>query len=189
LKVRHWDPEEYLGCRKGGKRGGEDLVATDKPTSSILSSFMEGEDGSQVSDKTKMAAWRSAKGFFEQLLKDNSAPAAWGSAPLSIQHELINILETGFPFLRFCEGHWKANQVATNSYSQWYQHAINHKAAVKAKKLRKATEDDDQAQVIDIDSSENDNCHNATFSNLFPYLFPLYLFTSSPCFPSPGLYL
>ena len=151
--IRQWTADEYHSYRKGVKRGGEDVL-TDRPTS-VLSSYMEDETGNQVSDKTKKATRATAKGFFEQLLRDNSAPAAWGSAPLSIRNKLINILESEFPFLRFCEGHWKANQVATNSYSQWYQHAVDRKAGVEAKKAKKkadagAAED----EVIDVDTDE-----------------------------------
>ena len=155
LNIKHWSPDEYNSYRKGGKRGGEN-TPTNRPTSSILLSYMEDENGNQVSDKTKKATRATAKGFFEQLLQDNNAPAAWGSAPLSTRNKLINILESEFPFLRFCEGHWKANQVATNSYSQWYQHAVDRKAGVEAKKAKKkaaagAAED----EVIDVDIDKN----------------------------------
>ena len=152
--IRQWTADEYHSYRKGGKRGGENAL-TDRPTS-ILSSYMEDEDGTQVSDKTKKATRATAKAFFEQLLLENNAPIAWGSAPLSIRNKLINILESEFPFLRFCEGHWKANQVATNSYSQWYQHAVDRKAGVEVKKAkRKATAGAAGDEVIDVDTDEN----------------------------------
>jgi hypothetical protein len=151
-----WGPDEYQAYRKGGKRGGENTL-TDKPTSSILSIFMEDENGSQVPEKTKKALRRTAKGFFEGLLENGSAPAAWGNATLSTRHTFINTMETEFSFLRLCEDHWKANQVATNSYSQWYQHATERKTVVAAKKANKRATEQHKAIAIEVDASENEN--------------------------------
>jgi hypothetical protein len=152
-KIKLWGPEEYQGYRKGGKRGGENPL-TDKSNSSILSIFMEDENGNQIPEKTKKVVRKTAKAFYEGLLKNGNAPTAWGHATLSIRHTFINMLETEFPFLRFCEGHWKANQVATNSYSQWYLKALERKAAALAKKANKRTTE--EHGIIDVDVDEND---------------------------------
>jgi hypothetical protein len=160
--ITFWGPDEYQVYRKGGKRGGENILA-DKPTSSILSIYMEDENGNQIPEKKKKVVRNMAKGFFEELLKNGNAPGTWGNATLSIRHTFINTLETEFYFLRFCEGHWKANQIATNHYSQWYQHAIEREAAAKAKRTSKRTADEigdheviDIDVDVDIDANEND---------------------------------
>lgn len=143
--IRDWEPDHY-NSRRGRQRGGKDS-REDRPAS-VLSSYMEDETGDQVSEKTKRAVRMMAKGFFLGLLRDNKAPACWGSAPLSVRNQLINTLENVFPFLRFCAGHWKANQVATNSYSQWYGNVVENRSDLKAKKACKS-------EVIDVDADKN----------------------------------
>jgi uncharacterized protein YaiL (DUF2058 family) len=66
-------------------------------------------------------------------------------------------VETEFSFLWLCEDHWKANQVTTNSYSQWYQHATERKSAVEAKKANKRATEQHEAIAIEVDASENEN--------------------------------
>ena len=144
--VKRWDSNVYLSDRKGKTRRGEEPPA-EKQNYSVLSSFMEDENGDQVPEKKKKAARAVAKGFFEELLTGKTAPVVWGSAPLSARYHLISILESQFPFLRLCEDHWKANMVATNSYSQWYPTAM----AREATKKRAAKGD-----IIDVDANEND---------------------------------
>lgn len=152
--IFHWGPEKYLASRKPGDRGGKKSLAGTKDPS-ILSSFMEQSDGTQVSDKDKQAVRRTARAFFEALLKNNRAPTTWGNAPINIQHQLINVLETEYPFLRFCDQHWKSLQVATNSYSQWYITAISRKTGIEAREAVKgATKKSAKVEVIDVDPDD-----------------------------------
>ena len=98
---------------------------------------------------------KTAKQFFQELLDNGRAPPNWGDAPRDVENELIHILESEYDWVRLCEGHWKANKIATNSYSQWYSKAIKRKAAADARKVvaKKRAE----AEVIDVDSDDNDN--------------------------------
>jgi hypothetical protein len=141
--IVHWDEDAYQGSRKGGKRGGEDDPEK-KSKGPVLSSFMEEEDGSEVTKTTKKAIGNAAKGLFNRLLQDGVAPTTWGQATLDAQHALIHSLETQFPFLRFCKNHWKSRMVATNSYSQWYRKAIQRKLATTAK-------GNNEAEAIEVD--------------------------------------
>lgn len=155
--VKHWDNNGYNGSRKGGKRGGEDSLEG-KAKSSVLSSFMEDQNGRPISDKGRKKARKAAKQFFQELLDNGRAPPNWGDAPRDVENELIHILESEYDWVRLCEGHWKANKIATNSYSQWYSKAIKRKAAADAKKVvaRKRAE----AEVIDVDSDDSDDSDN-----------------------------
>lgn len=114
---------------------------------------MEDKDGNQVSDKKKDAVRAMARAFYEGLLKNNTAPTAWGNATVSIRHQFINLLETEFFFLRLCDGHWKANQVATNGYSQWYTGAVGRKAALEAKRASKGRAE----QIIDVELTDSES--------------------------------
>ncbi|KAF9785131.1 hypothetical protein BJ322DRAFT_1108591 [Thelephora terrestris] len=152
--VNHWENDGYNGSRKGGKRGGEDALE-EKPKISVLSSFMEDESGREIPEKVRKAVRKTAKQFFQEILDNNRAPANWGEAARDIESKLIHILESEFFWLRLCEGHWKANKVATNSYSQWYGKAIRRKAAAEARKI--AAMKQAAADVIDVDADDTDN--------------------------------
>ena len=121
---------------------------TDK--SSILSSYMEDENGVDLPESTKEAVREEARNFFQLLLENNRAPAVWGDAAINIKNEYLYCMETQYPFLRFCQDHWKAKQVATNSYSQWQSNA--------AKRMRVAiTKKKALTEVIDVNPAEDDN--------------------------------
>ena len=130
--VVHWDEGKYQEIRKGGKGNGEDDLKKELK-GSVLSCYMEDENGNEVPENTRKAVRKRAKGLFNQLLQGGVAPATWGGAPLDVQHQLIFQLESEFPFLRFCANHWKSTMVATNSYSQWYRLACGRRAAAGAK--------------------------------------------------------
>ena len=145
--VRFWFPDDYHNLRKSGKANeGESLE--DGSKSSVLSRYMEDERGEMVPEATKKAARAHAKGTFLQLPPAKRAPAKWGDAPQDVSNELIHSLETAFPWLRFCKDHWKAKQVATNSYSQWLPGALD--------RLRTKTRTGPLSldEIIDVDAVE-----------------------------------
>ena len=109
-----------------------------KPKTSVLSSYMVGEDGAPVSRSTMDAVRQEARLYYFLLLGNGKAPHVWGEAPIDIRNELLYRLETAFPFLRYCENHWKAKKVATNSYSQWKNY--------RTKKM----------EVIDVDTDDEE---------------------------------
>ena len=150
--VKMWEDHEYNGHRKGGRRGGED-DPQDKPKGSILSSYMEDEDGEEIPKGTRDRVRKTARGLFAQLLRRNEAPITWGAAPLNVQTELVFKLEKEYPFLRLCANHWKAEKVATNSYSQWYRRAAGRQVAAQAQVAIKVESD---VEVIDVDADDSD---------------------------------
>jgi hypothetical protein len=120
--VRNWFASEYNKKRRSGKKGRAiDPEESDEsgPQMSVLSSYGVDEDGIPVSKTTMDAAREEARAFFLLLLERKRAPKVWGDAPVDIKNELLYRLETSFPFLRYCDNHWKAKKVATNGYSQW----------------------------------------------------------------------
>ena len=58
--VKHWENDGYNGSRKGGKRGGEDSFEG-KAKTSVLSSFMEDQNGRPISDKGRKKARNISK--------------------------------------------------------------------------------------------------------------------------------
>ena len=150
--VKMWEDHKYNGHRKGGRRGGED-DPQDKPKGSVLSSYMEDENGEEIPKGTRDRVRKTARGLFAQLLRRNEAPITWGAAPLNVQTELVFKLEKEYPFLRLCANHWKAEKVATNSYSQWYGRAAGRQVAAEARVAIKVESD---VEVINIDADDSD---------------------------------
>jgi hypothetical protein len=146
-KIKHWFEDSYQESRKGGKRGGEGN-SEEKPKGSVLSSYMEDLEGNEIPESSRRAVRRMARSFFIRLLQDGAAPDTWGNAPLDAQNQLIFTLETQFPFLRYCENHWKSTMVATNSYSQWYKAANGRWANIENKRKT-------EVNVIDVDTGES----------------------------------
>jgi hypothetical protein len=149
-----WENHQYLGHRKGGRQGGED-GCQDKPKKSVLSSYMGDENGEEVPESTKSAMCKKAKALFQLLLHTKMAPATWGAAPLNAKTELIFNLEKEYPSLRLCANHWKADMVATNSYSQWYRRAVGREGATTARVGIKVEADVD-VDVINVDVDDID---------------------------------
>ena len=76
-------------------------------------------------------------------MRNGLAPPNWGEAAPDASNEMIYRLETGFPWLRFCENHWKAKRVATNSYLQWYPVALARYNEERAKAQQGISDDDE----------------------------------------------
>lgn len=148
-KVTQWLPTDYNNNRKVGK---SDAPMENGRKVSVLSSYMEDENGTLIHSSIRDAAREMTWKFCWLLLRNGMAPARWRDASLDVSNELTFRLETNFPWLRLCEGHWKAKKVVTNGYPQWYAEAIVRFKKEKAKALASQTLD---AEVIDVDSDSD----------------------------------
>ena len=146
-KVGNWFTRDYNTRQKSRKKSMSD---NERGKSSILSCYMEDKNGEEVSESAKEAVRTMARAFFELLLKNERAPAVWGSAPVDIRNEYLYVMETAHPFLQFCQDHWKASKVAPNSYSQWLSNSTSQTAIAKGKRRARS-------EVIDVDTDEDDN--------------------------------
>jgi len=95
--VRYWFEAGYNGARKSGKNGEASLEK--KIKGSILSCYMEDENGDEIPEVKRKQARSAAKGFFNLLLELGRAPPVWGSAGIDVQNEYLHIMESSFPFL------------------------------------------------------------------------------------------
>ena len=129
--IEYWEKETYNHRNNGGRNGEDPPEGTG---SAPLSCYMENENGEEVPLKEQYACRRRSRKFWEGLLRSSRAPNIWRQAPKDVEDELIHILETEFPWTRFCEDHWKAKRVATNHYSQWYWAALPRKLKKDAEK-------------------------------------------------------
>ena len=112
--IVHWFEQLYHAYRKGKQ---DDKNEPGKPSSSMLSRYMENKDGSEVPELMKKIIRKRARDVFEHLLQEGMASSHWKHATFEVEQFLICVLEAKFPFLRLCENHWKAKMVTTNCYS------------------------------------------------------------------------
>jgi len=170
-KVVHWEQGLYNRLRKkANATGDEDSDVDDalpKTLSksgkkvSTLSCYMEDENGAPISNSQKDAARAKAKGFWNKLWDRGQAPSSHGTVDVDTNESYIALLEDAFPWLRYCESHWKSEQIWRNHYTQWFQgreeKAAKEKAAKeKAAKEKAAKEKAAGGEIIDVDANSSD---------------------------------
>ena len=158
--VKLWLSGDYNEHRKTSKGSDKDALMENGRKVSVLSCFMEDENGDPVDFGTMDRVCKMTKEYFWLLMRNEMAPAKWGDASSDIADELVFQLETNFPWFRFCEGHWKSKQVATNSYPQWYPEALirwkkEKEEKLKAMALQGTASQPPDAEVIDIDADSD----------------------------------
>jgi hypothetical protein len=145
--------EPYLGKRKNGKaklEEDEDTMDSDDTKVSITSCYMVDENGEQLPETDKDAAHCKARGFWNQLFREERAPPKLSGACLDVVDEYILVMEKAYPWLRLCANHWKSLQIWRNHYTGWYR-AAKCRAEEAAKKAAA------EGMVIDVDATESDS--------------------------------
>jgi len=171
--VVHWKPEAYHLLRKGikSKDEGEDSADADDPIAgtsatsskpseakiSTLCCFMEDENGVQLPESKKAAARKKAAGFWLKLYNKGIVPQTYGNADIDLREEFIAIMENTFPWLCYCEDHWKSEQVWHNNYTTWYSNQLKKTARRERVVREKAAREKAAAEgrVIDVDTDES----------------------------------
>lgn len=134
--LAYWDREPWLEIRNR-----RTAVDTEDP---ILVLFYEDENGSVVSKAEIRAVRNTARSYFQLLWDNNRAPTCWSDAPLDVRIDFVRRLEEEYKWLRYCNRHWKAEQVFMNYYPHWYRSKINiGKRASKRKERAENQENED----------------------------------------------
>ena len=164
LKVNHWTQEIYLARRKNVKsEEAEGSIDPDDPEPgssevkvSTTSCYMEDENGAQLPESQKAAARTKARTFWIKLFKAGKAPPSHGKLDIDIKDEYIALMEDSFPWLRYCENHWKSDQIWRNHYSDWLRKAIEAKEKAEKEKAAKEKAEKEKAsaegEIIDVDA-------------------------------------
>lgn len=94
--------------------------------------YVEDEHGVPV-DGFRAAAIRIvAHGIFVDLALAGVAPETWSSAGLAASTHYNNEMARRIPEMRFCDSHWKAHLLATNTYPSWHNVHVKKPAAAAA---------------------------------------------------------
>jgi len=171
-KVVHWDQGLFNKLRRKAKATGEDEEsdvddATPKMPSqsgvkvSTLSCYMEDENGVPISKSQKAAARAKAKGFWNKLWDRGTVPSSHGTVDIDTNEAFIALMEDAFPWLRYCENHWKSIQIWRNHYSQWLQNREEKAAKEEADRATKAAKKAEkgkgpEGEIIDVDANDSE---------------------------------
>lgn len=153
--VIFWDSDKWKEVKKKGKTTDEDGVEPNDldPGTSITSCFMEDANGKQQPEATKEAARATARSFWIKLWRANMAPEKFSDLDIDLKNEYISLMEKEFPWLRYCENHWKAKRIWQGHYSQWYGPMMKREAAKRAKEVvEKAAA---EGRVINVDADDD----------------------------------
>ena len=113
--INFWYKKTWLSVK-----GGNDRPSDIK--SSISALFLEDERGCTVSREVREAVYQDARGFMtDKASKPETRRELHSQSKLGfrIREEFRKTLEEKYPWLRLCEGHWKAPQIWQNVWSSW----------------------------------------------------------------------
>ena len=81
--------------------------------------YVEGEDGTVIDSFRAKEIRKFARSIWMQLANNRKAPKTWEKADLESATYYRQEMVQRFPELRLCAFDWKADQVATDNYSNW----------------------------------------------------------------------
>ena len=161
-KTFHWFPDEYRKLRRKAEKSGvlasddDVLLETDesdpgapKKKVPILSCFLEDKDGIYISESQKKDLLSMAANYWQYLLDKNRAPRNFRRVNLEIKLQWRALMESQFNFVRFCDGHWKSDQIWINYYTTWRKTALR-----KLREEKEQTAKESGDAVIDVDDDE-----------------------------------
>ncbi|KAJ6448969.1 hypothetical protein C8R47DRAFT_1230828 [Mycena vitilis] len=110
--------------------------------------FLSTEGGTPPTKARISEARSCSSSFYFELKAENALPDTWGQAPMSTKTRFRAIVESEIPELRLCDGHWKADKLASVTYSSW---CGSHRSKVKME----SDSDNDHLHDTDDESDHN----------------------------------
>lgn len=165
----YWFEEAYLRRKKTAKieddlsdeftdlEGSDDLQGEDakpgsskKKTDATLSCFLEDADGNPLTTAQKSPIFRMIRAYWEFLFEYDRAPATSRKAGLDIKMQFRLLMESNFECLRYCDSHWKVEQLWVAYYPTWLKGALKRAEEEKKKKklAQDAEADDEVVEVV-----------------------------------------
>ena len=129
--MKFWTKEEWRASkitRKDTSKINNTENAPGGPTT-----YLKLEDGTPAPRTMATSIQKTARSIWIGLFKCGKAPSKWGQASRETEDEYVHGMEKRWPILHLCEGHWKAIQIATTNYPQWYLYQSSRASQVKSK--------------------------------------------------------
>lgn len=174
-KVEHWYPGAYRKLRRKAPKTGDaeddlNALGTDSVNpvvdsesmkkGPILSRFLEDKDGNLIPESQKKAILATAASFWQYLLDKKRVPKTFRLANIETKLKWQTLMESSFECLRYCDNHWKVDQIWINYFPSWFKTALRKIEEDKAKKAAENTVidvDDDDDNDEEDDEEEEDN--------------------------------
>ena len=147
--VQFWSLESWSKIRRGAG-----TIDSDSP---ILSIFFEDEFGVAIPKGVKDAVRNDVTSFWDGMYNGGRGeiPQTWNKTGLTRKEEFRTTLEGKYPWLRLCEGNWKANHLWINYFTRWKNSRFWSPAAKKAP--ANPPDRSDGMPIIEIETSDSDS--------------------------------
>ena len=107
--LKYWNRARWDSIRNG--------IRTEMITTPIISLFYEDWDGSLISDDICKQVRRDLAAYWIDVhIKYSEEVTSIENTGLTRQDHYIETMENRYPWLRLCEGHWKARQIWKNHF-------------------------------------------------------------------------
>ena len=118
-RLNHWTPTKYNMDRhkKRGTTSGNNSPT--KAKSPVTSEFMEDEFGNIFPPSKRREVSKDAKAFWQWKHQEKVRLDKLPNIDWELRDEFRSTIEAAHPWLRLCEGHWKADQIWINNFSKW----------------------------------------------------------------------
>ena len=118
-QTQFWKVASWREIRSGGKVKDSDSYPP------ILSMFMEDEFGNPISDGVKEEVYDALQSYWIDLHDSGEPVRGWSETGLRRKDDFQVSMERKFPWLKLCEGHWKAKQLWINYFGKWKRSPSN----------------------------------------------------------------
>ncbi|KAL1663486.1 hypothetical protein GGF50DRAFT_33651, partial [Schizophyllum commune] len=121
-RIRFWHWSEFSAWRKGELDVTPLGAEEDEKESQMAYRFLEDEAGQCVEEQKLITMREVLYSLWHTLLQvPELLPEKWGKASFEVKMYVSATLEEAFVEFRFCDGHWKAQRLATLNYPWWYR--------------------------------------------------------------------
>ena len=83
-------------------------------------SYIQDQSGESIREGMADLVTAEARSVFFRLLEVGMAPSTWGDAGAPSRIYYRQVMYAFCPALQLCEGHWKAERLATDIYPKWW---------------------------------------------------------------------
>ncbi|KAG1905033.1 uncharacterized protein F5891DRAFT_1183702 [Suillus fuscotomentosus] len=119
--------------------------------------YLEDENGGPIATTMVKGIRKALRAGWCELTNRKLAPKTWGVLSASGRKLIHTLMEDAYPLLKFADGGWKLEYLASTSYSAWHRTYLTDYRNWKSR--NHGNEDDDD------DESDNGNTGNSRSSN------------------------
>lgn len=160
--LKYWENGPWQAIRNGTKG-----VKADDFASPILSLFMEDEFGKPISDGVKDEIRGDLVGYWNDIHESGETVKNYTDLGFKRREDFRKTMEAKYPWLRLCDGHWKAKQLWINYFTTWKKNHLPPTPAPANPKIestasRKTKKGKTSIKQPNTESTASSNSNNTT---------------------------